>query len=151
VAGRFSVATMPAAPGGAPAAALGGQQLAINRHTEFPEAAWTVIDYLTQPEQMRERAQVMGQFPTRPALYEGQELARVLPISPDTARRIIEAAVPRPVTPVYTQLSDILQIYLHRALTRQMEPGAALERAQTDMQRLLDRSGLGAGGRVVRR
>jgi multiple sugar transport system substrate-binding protein len=151
VAGKFSVATMPAAPGGAPAAALGGQQLAINRHTEFPDAAWAVIDYLTQPEQMRERAQVMGQFPTRPALYEGQELARVLPISPDTARHIIEAAVPRPVTPVYTQLSDILQIYLHRALTRQMEPGAALEHAQTDMQRLLDRSGLGAGARVARR
>ena len=44
------------------------------------------------------------------------------------ARRapIIEAAVPRPVTPVYTQLSEILQIQLHRALSRQAEPAAAL-------------------------
>ncbi len=151
VAGKFSVAAMPAAPGGNPAAALGGQQLAINRHTEYPEAAWAVIDYLTQPEQMRERAQVMGQFPTRPDLFEGNALAKLLPIAPDTARRIIEYAVPRPVTPVYTQLSEILQIYLHRALTRQSDPDAALAQAQTEMQRLLDRSGLGNEAHVAER
>ena len=151
VAGRFSVAAMPAAPGGSPAAALGGQQLAINRHTEYPEAAWEVIDYLTQPEQMRERAAVMGQFPTRAGLYDGPGLAKDLPIAPDTARRIIEYAVPRPVTPVYTQLSEILQIQLHRALTRQAEPAEALARAQTEMQRLLDRSGLGRGVQAAQR
>ena len=65
VAGRFSVAPMPAGQGGSPTAALGGAQLAINRHTENPEAAWAVIDFLTRPEQMRERAQVVGQFPAR--------------------------------------------------------------------------------------
>jgi hypothetical protein len=47
------------------------------------------------------------------------------------------------VTPVYTQLSDILQIYLHRALTRQQEPAAALAQAAKEMQVLLDRVGLG--------
>jgi multiple sugar transport system substrate-binding protein len=151
VKGKFSVAAMPAAPGGSPAAALGGQQLAINRHTEYPDAAWAVIDYLTQPEQMRERAQVMGQFPTRPDLFAGAGLAKVLPIAPDTARQIIEYAVPRPVTPVYTQLSEILQIYLHRALTRQSDPAAALAQAQTQMQRLLDRSGLGNEAHVAQR
>jgi hypothetical protein len=50
------------------------------------------------------------------------------------------------VTPVYTQLSDILQVYLHRALTRQQEPAEALRRAAAEMQALLDRSGLGQGG-----
>ncbi|HEY9505085.1 MAG TPA: hypothetical protein VIQ27_03855, partial [Gemmatimonadales bacterium] len=54
-------------------------------------------------------------------------------------------AVPRPVTPVYTQLSEILQIQLHRALTRQAEPGDALARAAAEMQELLDRVGLGRG------
>ena len=59
---------------------------------------------------------------------------------------MIEHAVPRPVTPVYTQLSDILQVYLHRALTRQQEPAEALKRAAAEMQSLLDRAGLGQGG-----
>jgi multiple sugar transport system substrate-binding protein len=151
VAGRFSVAPMPAGPGGKPTAALGGAQLAINRRTEHPQAAWAVIDYLTQPEQMRERARVVGQFPARMELYDGDGLAADLGIPPVIARRVIEYAVPRPVTPVYNQLSEILQINLHRALTRQTTPAAALARAQREMQALLDRVGLGTGAPTARR
>lgn len=151
VAGRFAVAPMPAGPGGAHTAAIGGAQLAINRRTEHPEAAWAVIDFLTQPEQMRERAEVVGQFPTRTALYDDPDLASGLAIPPAMVRRIIEYAIPRPVTPIYTQLSEILQINIHRALTRQAEPAAALTRAQAEMQRVLNRAGLGTGGPVARR
>jgi multiple sugar transport system substrate-binding protein len=151
VAGKFSVAPMPAGPGGSPTAALGGAQLAINRRTENPEAAWAVIDYLTRPEQMLERARVVGQFPARVELYDGDRLTADLRIPPATARKVIEYAVPRPVTPVYNQLSEILQIYLHRALTRQATPAAALARAQTEMQQLLDRVGLGTGASTAQR
>jgi multiple sugar transport system substrate-binding protein len=151
VAGRFAVAPMPAASGGARTAALGGSQLAINRNTEHPDAAWAVVDYLTQPAQMLERARVVGQFPPRATLYDDPKLAAVLPIPPAEARLVIEHAVPRPVTPVYTQLSEILQIYLHRALTGQLAPAAALARAQTEMQHLLNSVGLGTGEAVARR
>ncbi len=151
VAGRFGVAPMPAGRGGSPTAALGGAQLAINRRTEHPEAAWRVIEYLTRPEQMLERARVVGQFPPRVALYESAQLAAALGVPPATARRVIEYAVPRPVTPVYNQLSEILQIHLHRALTRQSDPAPALAAAQAEMQRLLDRVGLGGGAPGARR
>jgi multiple sugar transport system substrate-binding protein len=151
VAGKFAVAPLPAAAGGSPAATIGGAQLAINRRTEHPKAAWAVINFLTQPEQMRERARVVGQFPTRRGVYDDPELASGLSIPPAIIRRIVEHAVPRPVTPVYTQLSEILQIYLHRALTRQVKPEAALADAQRDMQRLLNRVGLGTGEPVARR
>jgi len=145
VAGRFAVAPMPAGPGGHPTAAFGGAQLAINAFSPEAEAAWLVIEYLTGPERMLERAQVVGQFPTRVKIYDDPALADALEIPPAQAREVIEAAVPRPVTPVYTQLSEILQIQLHRALTRQAEPGDALARAAAEMQELLDRVGLGRG------
>ena len=145
VAGRFAVAPMPAGPGGSPTAALGGAQLAINANSEHPEAAWAVIDYLTRPEQMLERAQVVGQFPARRTGISEADLTRALSIPPAQIRAVVEHAVPRPVTPVYTQLSDILQIQLHRALTRQASPEDALREARDQMQRLLDRVGLGAG------
>ena len=64
---------------------------------------------------------------------------------------MIERAVPRPVTPLYTQLSEILQVRLHRALTRQAEPGPALTEAAKEMQTLLDRAGLGQGAGVATR
>ena len=142
VAGRFAVAPMPAAPEGTSAAALGGSQLAINANTEHPEAAWTLVEYLTRPEQMLERARIAGQYPTRVSLYEDPRLADALPLPPERAKAIIRRAVPRPVTPVYSQLSGILQVRLHRALTRQEEPRRALERAAGEIRTLLDRSGL---------
>jgi multiple sugar transport system substrate-binding protein len=145
VAGRFAVAPMPAGRGGRPTAAFGGAQLAINAFSPEAEAAWRVIDYLTRPEQMLERAEIVGQFPTRTGVYDDPALAEALAISPAQAREIIEAAVPRAVTPAYTQLSEILQIQLHRALSGQAEPAEALARAASQMQALLDRVGLGRG------
>jgi multiple sugar transport system substrate-binding protein len=139
VAGRFAVATMPAGPGGARTAALGGSQLAINARTEHPEAAYALLEYLTRPEEMLERARVVGQYPTRPALYERPELADALAVPPARAREIVERAVPRPVTPVYTELSQILQVRLHRALSGQQEPQNALRDAAREMRALLRR------------
>ncbi len=150
VAGKFAVAPMPAAPGGRHTAAFGGAQLAINAFSPEAEAAWLVIEYLTRPEQMIERARIVGQFPTRTTVYHDPVLAQALAIPPTQAREIVEAAVPRPVTPVYTQLSEILQIQLHRALSGQAEPGPALARAASEMQALLDRLGLGRGAVAVR-
>lgn len=151
VAGAFAVAPMPAAPAGEPTAALGGSQLAINANTEHPEAAYAVIDYLTRPEQMLERAEGVGQFPTRRAMYaDTTALADVLAVPLDEARRIIESAVPRPVTPVYTELSQILQVRLHRALTGQESPREALERAARDMRELLEEVGLAPEASVAR-
>lgn len=146
VAGRFAVASMPGGAGGAPTSALGGSVLAINAHSGDREAAYLLIDYLLQPEQLLERARLVGQYPPRPALYETQALADRLTIAPGEAQRIIERAVARPVTPVYTELSEILQIALHRALTNQQEPRAALEGATASMQALLDKVGLSPHG-----
>jgi len=151
VAGRYAVAPMPAASGGEPTAALGGAQLAISAFSPHPDAAWAVVDYLTRPEQMLERARIVGQFPTRTGLYKDPRLPRALEVPVDQALAVVEHAVPRPVTPVYTQLSEILQVQLHRALTRQTEPGAALSTAARAMQELLDRAGLGEGAGVAAR
>jgi multiple sugar transport system substrate-binding protein len=142
VAGRFAVAPMPAGPGGASAAALGGSQLAINAHTDQPEAAYALIAFLLEPEQMLERARVVGQYPSRLSLYDGPALEAALGVSPRDVRAIIERAIPRPVTPVYSELSEILQIYLHRALTRQASPREALGDAAVGMRRVLARAGL---------
>jgi multiple sugar transport system substrate-binding protein len=147
VAGRFQVAPMPAGPGGTPTSALGGSVLAINAYSGDRDAAYLLIDFLLQPEQLLERARMVGQYPPRPALYNTPALADALRIAPHEARGIIERAVARPVTPVYTELSEILQIALHRALTDQQAPRAALADAAASIQALLDNVGLSADRR----
>jgi multiple sugar transport system substrate-binding protein len=97
---------------------------------------------LTAPEQMLERARVVGQFPTRPAMYDDPARAAVLRIPAARAKEVIERATPRPVTPIYTELSEILQVQLHRALARQVSPEEALQRAARDMNALIERTGV---------
>ncbi len=142
VAGKFAVAPMPATPAGQPTAALGGAQLAINVRSKHPDTAFAVVDFLTQPEQMLERARLTGQFPARASLYQAEALGDALAVPAAQARTIIEHAVPRPVTPAYAELSAVLQVQLHRALTGQAEPAAALHEAATQMQDVLQRFGL---------
>lgn len=139
VAGKFSVAPMPRTPLGSPAAALGGAQLAVNARSRNPEAAYTVIEYLTDEEQLLERARVTGQYPPRQSLYDDERLRAYLGAPLEEIRQIIESAVPRPVTPVYTELSEILQVHLHRALTGQVAPETALEEADDEIRALLER------------
>jgi multiple sugar transport system substrate-binding protein len=147
VAGRFVIDPMPAASGGRPAAALGGAQLAINTWSEHPDLAYRLIAFLTAPEQMLERAAIVGQYPARSALYDGEELRPLLGADPRAIRKIIAAAVPRPVTPVYAELSDELQVALHRALTGEADVRSALDAAAARMQAVIDDSGLRGAAR----
>jgi multiple sugar transport system substrate-binding protein len=149
VSGRFAVSAIPPAPGGRPASTLGGSQLAINARSDQPEAAYELIQYLTAPAQMLERARVVGQFPTRRSLYATPELADALAMDPAQVRSIIENAVVRPVTPVYAELSDILQVHLHRCLSDQESVDEALRRASDEIDALLVRVGLAHGTRAA--
>lgn len=137
VAGRFAVAPMPG-----PTATLGGAPLAVNAWSRQPELANRLIAFLTAPEQMLERAQVVGQYPSRMSVYDDPALAAALGVPPADVRRIIDAAVARPATPLWAELSSELQIGLHRALTGDEEPRPALAQAAARMQRILEESGL---------
>ena len=145
VANRIRVAPMPPTAGGHPSAALGGAQLAINRYTREPELAVSLVEFLTAPAQMLERARVASQLPARRSLYDSHDLARALPMPIADIRRALDATVARPVTPVYSEMSEILQVHLHRALTSQEQPAAALHDAAREIRALLARSGLRGG------
>jgi multiple sugar transport system substrate-binding protein len=145
VADRFGVAPFPTEDVARPTAALGGAQLAVNARSAHPALAWALVRFLTAPDQMLERARLVGQLPARRSLYASGAPAEVLPVPVAPVRRILDAAVPRPVTPVYNELSEILQVRLHRALSGQQAPDAALYEAAREMRGLLARTGLVAG------
>jgi multiple sugar transport system substrate-binding protein len=136
VAGRYAVAPMPGAPGGSPSAALGGQQLAINAYAPHPDTAYRLVAYLAAPAQQLERARISGSFPPRRSLYDSAALDTALGIPAASARAVLEHATARPVTPIYSQLSELLQIQLHRALTGQASPADALNAASREMAAL---------------
>jgi multiple sugar transport system substrate-binding protein len=92
---------------------------------------------------MLERARLVAQLPARRSLYETDALRQALPIPAEQVRRLLDAATPRPVTPVYSELSEILQVRIHRALSRQQTPDEALQGAAREIRALLARAGIG--------
>ena len=104
------------------------------------------MEYLTAPAQQLERAAATGDYPTRKALFDDPRLASALAVPLDQVRTAIESAVPRPVTPIYTELSGLLQIQLHSALTGQASPADALHEAARQMNGVIRESGLAGRG-----
>jgi ABC-type glycerol-3-phosphate transport system substrate-binding protein len=148
VANRFAVTSVPAADGaaadgGRPSAALGGAQLAVNARSRHPDLAGALVAYLTDAAQMRERATRAGQLPARRSLYDDETVMAAFGIPADDLRRVVDTAVARPVTPVYTELSEILQVRLHQALSGQLSAADALRDAAREVDELMIRTSLG--------
>jgi trehalose/maltose transport system substrate-binding protein len=107
------------------AATLGGWGFAISKYTENPEAAWGLVEFLTQPEQLRLVQSRMGRIPSRKSL-----------VPPEFASALKSARM-RPPIPEYAQASDILQRWLSAALSGRTSSNDALQQAARETRSLL--------------
>jgi multiple sugar transport system substrate-binding protein len=129
---------LPNFPGGRGAATLGGWQLGISRFSTKPDLAWRFVEFMTSKEIQKRIALATGRAPTRTALYDDPELLDKVP----QLKSLLETfrqAVPRPITPVYIPLSNIMQRYFSSVLAlpdTDINKQSAL--AARDMNRVLD-------------
>ena len=109
-----------------------------HQFSEIPDLAWRFVAFVTSHEMQKRIALSMGRAPTRKALYEDGELRAKIP-QLQSLRETFKQAVPRPTTPVYVPLSNIMQRYFSAALAlpdSNIDQRAAL--AARDMNRVLD-------------
>ena len=93
---------------------------------------------MTGPDVQKRIALATGRAPTRTALYDDNEIAAKIP-QLKSLLASFKRAVPRPTTPVYVPLSNIMQRYFSSVLAlpdTDIKEQAAL--ATRDMNRLLD-------------
>jgi trehalose/maltose transport system substrate-binding protein len=140
VRGKVGVAVLPHFPGHASAAALGGWQLGVNAFSRHPRAAERLVAFLTSPAAQRALALAYGLNPTRRALYRDPALLEAQPFL-GRLEAVFEHARPRPVTPYYIMISQVLQSELSAALAGMRSPQAALEQAQRQVEAILARGG----------
>ena len=95
---------------------LGGWHLGINRFSQHPELAWQLVAFLTSTEAQRRLAVEGGLKPTRISVYQDPALVSGDP-SLGFFFPLVQAARPRPVTPFYLMLSQVLQGELSAAVT----------------------------------
>lgn len=138
VVGRIGMSPLPGFAVGSGAAALGGWQLGVSRYSRNPDLAWRFIAFMTGPAMQKRIALATGRAPTRAELYEDREIAARIP-QLKSLLATFKRAVPRPPTPVYIPLSNIMQRYFSSVLAlpdTDIKEQSAL--AARDMNRLLD-------------
>lgn len=135
VAGKVGVAPLPHAPGHKSAGCLGGWNLMISKFSKHPQEAWEFVRFVTGEEGQRITAVMGTHLPTRKKLYRDPE---VLAKNPYFAQfyDVFIGARPRPVTPFYSRISDILQIEVNRAITGSKSPEEALEEAAEEIRKI---------------
>ena len=129
---RFNVTELPAGPAGR-AQIVGGFQLAVSRYSAHPREAAELVEYLTSSKIQRSRAIEEGYLPTISQLYSDVDLLDVVPeinVFRNTRRDSWIARPSAVAAAKYSALSKDYYETVHRILTGQSSPGAALNDLQ---------------------
>jgi multiple sugar transport system substrate-binding protein len=135
--GKVRIAPLPTLSGEPGWGTLGGWQLAVNAHVSEARrrAAERLIAHLTSPEANVRMALSYGRNPPRPAVYKDPRLVERVPFI-TSLLGMVERAKPRPVTPYYNLLADVLQSEFSAAVSGIRSPEAALRQAQRQVDHL---------------
>jgi multiple sugar transport system substrate-binding protein len=135
---RFAVSPLPTFDGGRRTGVLGGNGPVLSAYADNPRGAMLLIDHLTSPRTVEENMAVYFLPSALSRTYASATVQRALPFA-DTLRRAIEQAQPRPVSPVYPQITQAIHENVNAALTGGVTPEEALEQAQQEIDAALRR------------
>jgi trehalose/maltose transport system substrate-binding protein len=137
VAGKFDISSLPAgAAGGTGHSAIGGWNLAINAFSTHADQAWEFINYMLQPEAQKTTAIMASQTVTLQSIYDDQDVLQKQPLFAKL-KPVLQNALPRPVSPKYTDVSDVIQRHVFQALKKQASPSDALSGLEADLQKIV--------------
>jgi multiple sugar transport system substrate-binding protein len=136
VRGKVGVSVLPYFPGNKTASTLGGWQLGINTFSQYPEAAEQFIQYLTSPLVQKKLALTIGYKPTRKSLYRDEDLLREQPFIVGLYNVFMNAK-PRPLSPYYMAMTQIMQSEFSAAVSGKKSPELALKTIKKGFESLL--------------
>lgn len=139
VAGKFDIVSLPYGGSGTVGhSTTGGWNMAINAYSKNPDASWSFIKYMLGSYAQKQLA-LLGSFtPALQSVYSDADVMAKQPLF-TKLQPILQNTLPRPVSPVYPDLSNIIQNHVHQALTKQASPADALSALQTELQALVSK------------
>ncbi|OLZ11568.1 ABC transporter substrate-binding protein [Sulfobacillus thermosulfidooxidans] len=129
----------PPVQGGKPTASLGGDVLVINKNTKYPKQAWELVKFLTSAKTMTQRALISGDPPARTDAYTSTLISQAPWFKQEET--VYADATPRPVTPLYPQISAKIQEALSAVYSGQETPKQALDQAQKAVEAIVSGHG----------
>lgn len=139
VAGKTGWVPFPNVAGGPPQASLGGDDLAINAKSTHQAAAWKFIQFLTSEQTQIARAISAGDPPSVKSAYNATLFAKAPYYRQEET--VFKYATPRPVSPVYTQISAQLQTMISSVISGQQQAAAALAATAPTVKQLQGTAG----------
>ncbi|MGE5301044.1 MAG: ABC transporter substrate-binding protein [Acidobacteriota bacterium] len=136
VRGKVGVSRLPSFPPHPSASTLGGWQLGINKYSRNPEAAGRLIRFLASPEAEKTLALTVGYKPPRKSLYHDTELRAQQPFIAGLYDVFMQAR-PRPVSPYYMMMTQVMQPEFSGAISGIKTPEAALASASEQIAHIL--------------
>ncbi|MFZ9753283.1 MAG: extracellular solute-binding protein [Cyanobium sp.] len=130
VVGKVGVSTVVSAPGQRSGGTLGTWGLSLLRGSAHPREAAKVIRWFTGPEVQKALVLDQGYAPTWAALYADPDLQRRHPLLAVQRQALEQGPLVRPLTPLYAQLSDLLQRRVNGMLSGVASPAEAMLAAQ---------------------
>jgi len=133
---KVGVTTMVSLKDKQSTATLGSWGFSILKDSRNKENTFKVIEYLTSNMAQRELFIKYGYTPITKTLYENKSLVKQYPIL-NSLSEGLKISKPRPKTPFYAQISDVLQRQLSSILTKELEPFEAMNQAQYQTEKIL--------------
>jgi multiple sugar transport system substrate-binding protein len=137
IADKFDISTFPGYNGNEGAGVLGGYNLAISSYSKNPEGSLAFIEYATEPAQQKIMATEASLPPTVTAVYDDPAVKKAMPFAAEL-RDAIDQAQPRPVSPVYPQISEAIFNNVYEALQGKMSPDEASSKMNEEIQKALE-------------
>nr|WP_239529109.1 ABC transporter substrate-binding protein [Paenarthrobacter ilicis] len=116
LASSIAVAPLPAWEGGKASGVLGGWNLAISAHSTNQAGAVAFIDYATSPEWQKHVAMDYSQAPVNEAAYSDAAVLQKMPFATELLASV-KGAKPRPISPVYPQISQAIYKNVYAVLS----------------------------------
>ena len=129
LAGKVGITTMVSEPQEPHVATQGSWGLAVLSSSKHKQAAVEALQFLTSTAAQKQLNLNWGYTPTRLSVFEDPELIRANPVLPEL-QAALAAAVLRPVTPIYAQLSDLLYREVNTVITGEVAAAPAMETLQ---------------------
>jgi multiple sugar transport system substrate-binding protein len=133
---HLAVSPLPAFEGGGRGGVLGGNGPVVSSFTDNPKGAMEWVDYWTAAETINRDASVYSLPPTLKSSYDDPAVKKAIPYAAEL-KAAIETATTRPVSPVYSQISEAIYRNVNKALGGEMSPQDALAKGQAQIQKAL--------------
>jgi multiple sugar transport system substrate-binding protein len=140
-ASQIGISPLPAGsgPGAQQVSALGGWNMMINASSQKQEEAWEFVRWMTGEEGQRQRALAATLLPTRKSLYEDQEILEKVPVI-RLGKEALQRTKPRPVSPVYSDMSLKMAEQFNLSLKGETPPQDAIKTLQEELTSIAEQA-----------